>query len=330
MRKPDDDARKCQASRLLRGKHKDDTNLVTLANKVVDGVDAYKKLKENTLKAKKKKPMIKRELDPKEGVKISSKLYDHPEYGDRQTLKVVATKGNKKIGHADIIHTKRHKNINSQWIHVDKEHRRKGIATAMYQHAEKVTGKKIHPSKDKTNEGYKFWQGTRQYGPKGHGPFGGHVKRIRKRELDPKEGISFSHRKSGQYAHPGVIEVRAHKGNDVIGHAHIRTDESHLESFDTTVSTPHRRKGVATGIYQYAEKLTGKKMKPGAGQTTAGRKLWEGKRGFGKSEHYFHSPEGEKEHAEIGNQIQSMYQKWKVHNDYSHEPYKKIWMQLVN
>lgn len=52
----------------------------------------------------------------------------------------------------------------------------------------------------------------------------------------------------------------------------------------TYVSPDHQRKGIATGMYQYAEKLTGKKMQPGNEQTNEGKALWAGpQRSFGKS-----------------------------------------------
>lgn len=52
-------------------------------------------------------------------------------------------------------------------VGVDDDHQRKGIASAMYAHAQKVTGKAIKPSKNQTDEGAALWAGnakTPQFG----------------------------------------------------------------------------------------------------------------------------------------------------------------------
>lgn len=191
MRKPDDSARKSQALRLLKEQKKGDANLVTLANKVVEGVHAFNKLKEKTLKSKGKK-LVKRELDPKEGITISHEeiASSHP---NKKAIDVFAhDRHGNQIGRATVEHSKYSHSKHAEVLDVEvkPEHRRKGVATAMYQHAEQVTGRELKPSKDRTESGTKFWQGTRGYGPHGHGPFGAHVQRIRKGESHPGGWIS--------------------------------------------------------------------------------------------------------------------------------------------
>src|ERR1700690_4353026 len=50
--------------------------------------------------------------------------------------------------------------MNVKNVYVDEPHRRKGLASAMYSHAEKQTGKKLVPSKRQTNEGKSLWGGN--------------------------------------------------------------------------------------------------------------------------------------------------------------------------
>jgi hypothetical protein len=45
-------------------------------------------------------------------------------------------------------------------VGVDEAHQRRGVASAMYAHAQKVTGKTVHPSKLQTDEGEALWAGN--------------------------------------------------------------------------------------------------------------------------------------------------------------------------
>ena len=81
----------------------------------------------------------------------------------------------------------------------------------------------------------------------------------------------------------GHIKVTAHnKEGHLVGEANIHTKD--MYSTETWVQPNHRRKGVATAMYQHAEKVTGKKMSPSTQQSPKGERLWGGKKGkFGKS-----------------------------------------------
>jgi hypothetical protein len=60
----------------------------------------------------------------------------------------------KKVGEARLSHTKKH----VVDIEIDKEHRRKGLATALYNHIEKHLGHKLSPSPTwQTPDGKSFW-----------------------------------------------------------------------------------------------------------------------------------------------------------------------------
>jgi hypothetical protein len=47
------------------------------------------------------------------------------------------------------------------WVH--ENHRRKGIAMAMYAHAEKVTGRTVQASPEQTDEGKAFWSRVKKF-----------------------------------------------------------------------------------------------------------------------------------------------------------------------
>lgn len=67
--------------------------------------------------------------------------------------------GNVQVGH----HGKR--GLFSNGTYVEPEHRRKGLAGAMYQHAEKITGRKFVPSDDQSTDGEYLWsQPSRPFG----------------------------------------------------------------------------------------------------------------------------------------------------------------------
>ncbi len=64
------------------------------------------------------------------------------------------------VGHV----TFRHRpdgNLESVMTAVDEAHQRQGLASAMYAHAEKVTGKKVVPSSSQTDEGAALWASNR-------------------------------------------------------------------------------------------------------------------------------------------------------------------------
>jgi GNAT superfamily N-acetyltransferase len=58
-----------------------------------------------------------------------------------------------QIGHADVKPAK--KRIMS--VHIDSEHRRKGLASALYKHIEKKHNIKLEPNPTLTDDGEKFW-----------------------------------------------------------------------------------------------------------------------------------------------------------------------------
>jgi hypothetical protein len=96
------------------------------------------------------------------------------------------------------------------------------------------------------------------------------------------------------------VEVR-HKNKPIASLRYFRQadfgdDEApYLTSGQTTVSPKHRRKGLGSAMYNYAEKIHKLKMRPSSDQTPAAQALWANpNRTFGKSITFnIHDPESE-------------------------------------
>lgn len=86
--------------------------------------------------------------------------HEHHDLGDGETLTHVRAhdpQGN-VVGEALFNH---HEDgtLEAEGVNVHPEHRRKGIASNIYNHAQAITGKKIRPSYDQTPAGKAFWAG---------------------------------------------------------------------------------------------------------------------------------------------------------------------------
>jgi hypothetical protein len=75
------------------------------------------------------------------------------------------------------------------------------------------------------------------------------------------------------------------KDGKVVGSASFTHENKNITPVLSLVNKEHRRKGIASGMYEHAQNLSGKKVKPSDQQSLDARKLWEAKdRKFGKSE----------------------------------------------
>ncbi|NDD54382.1 diguanylate cyclase, partial [bacterium] len=106
--------------------------------------------------------LSKKILDPSSGYTISH-VMDSPSH-----IRVLAHHGGKIIGalHLDRLQPGA-QNISAFNVQVEPAHQRKGVASAMYAHAEKVTGLKIKPSSYQSRDGRQLWEGnehTPQFG----------------------------------------------------------------------------------------------------------------------------------------------------------------------
>lgn len=100
-----------------------------------------------------------REVHPSEGfydgcVRRGRRLYE-------QTFTVNAhTSDGERVGQADFFI--RDKDLYPGNVEVDEAHRRRGIASAMYAHAEKIVGKKVVPSDDQTEDAEALWAANKR------------------------------------------------------------------------------------------------------------------------------------------------------------------------
>jgi ADP-ribose pyrophosphatase YjhB (NUDIX family)/predicted GNAT family acetyltransferase len=100
--------------------------------------------------------------------------------------------------------------------------------------------------------------------------------------------LSHEHYKDEHDGHNKVV-VRAHtKTGKLAGEAHVHNDEqNHILPHITEVKAAHRRKGLASAMYQHAEHVTGKRViRPEHdSQSASAKKLWDRpNKPFGKSE----------------------------------------------
>jgi len=100
--------------------------------------------------------LAKKILDPNLGYQIT---HEHHDLGDGERLtQINAMHGGKRVGWALMTH--QGASLHPDDVNVDPVHRRNGLASAMYAHAEKVTGKTIKPSQAQQAPGQALWAGN--------------------------------------------------------------------------------------------------------------------------------------------------------------------------
>ncbi len=98
-------------------------------------------------------------LDPNAGYKLSHRLIDMG--GGENLLHVQAhDSGGNLVGETVMSH--KPEGLRPDDVEVHPEHRRRGLASAMYAHAERVSGRKVIPSTAQTPAGQALWAGNQQ------------------------------------------------------------------------------------------------------------------------------------------------------------------------
>lgn len=111
----------------------------------------------------------------KEGYKIMHSPLDrkaaHPsdngyaDPSDKFGFRISAIKDGVEVGFALVSWSHEHKGISSHETKIHPEHRRKGLATALYQYAEQLSGKRMYPHHSQTSEANELWaQPDRPFG----------------------------------------------------------------------------------------------------------------------------------------------------------------------
>ena len=80
--------------------------------------------------------------------------------GDLYTEVVAHDAQGQVAGRAGFLHVPNGQHIQAQTVRVEPEHQRKGLASAMYAHAEKLTGKKVVPDTAQSPDGQALWAGN--------------------------------------------------------------------------------------------------------------------------------------------------------------------------
>lgn len=105
-----------------------------------------------------KTELEKRVLDPAAGYTFT---HEHHDLGDGDMLTHIKAHGpdGSEVGGALFNHHPAG-HLEAEGVKVHPEHQRKGIASAIYSHAQKLTGKAIAPSHDQTAAGKALWAGN--------------------------------------------------------------------------------------------------------------------------------------------------------------------------
>lgn len=69
------------------------------------------------------------------------------------------------------------------------------------------------------------------------------------------------------------FRVEAYRGRNLVGWVNFEIVDDHLEAIDVVVDKRHRRRGIATAMYQLAKSL-GNDIQRSAKQTGMGREFW--------------------------------------------------------
>jgi GNAT superfamily N-acetyltransferase len=171
------------------------------------------------------------------------------------------------------------------------EHRRKGIATAAYSLAEKLTGKKMKPSPERSDSAKALWAQKNK-------PFGKSELAKGQKGNWQQEGYKFK-------VHPPKVEMFNGK-HDITSHRITAHDSqgNHVGDYNfsewpeasvhkgllhvtfSNTDSDHQRKGLASAAYSLIEKQTGKKLHSSNGNRSVDAKqLWsQPNRPFGKDE----------------------------------------------
>jgi len=237
----------------------------------------------------------------KEGYKISHVSYPEAPH----IIHIKAHKDGQLVG--ELHAKKRGDTAYSDLVHVDKNHRRKGIASAMYAHAEKNFNVKMTPASegDQTEAGKKLWEGTRSTKPFGKSDnlnkaleipqdvanttADGLIYRPQTKYVRIKSEVAGTHPKTGQQLYHHVLKQVGHSGEtkyhhilstDTDGKNGIGALEASHMYYDNTpaiersgVKQEHRGIGLGKMLYQKALEHHGK-LKSDYSMSPSANSVW--------------------------------------------------------
>ena len=196
----------------------------------------------------------------------------HPEDGDVGYARIQKEERRDRIKPYDLDHDA------AIWVH--KDHRRKGLGSAMYEYAEQLTGLRIHPSPQQSEAADSMWSNEAR-------PFGKSQDDLEKGLNGDweKEGYSLNYKMDGNKTSSLHTVIAKDKEGNVVGAYKIGAPMAGgLVVFDSKTHPDHTRKGLASSAYALVEQKTGKKLKPlESEQSEDAKALWnQPNRPFGK------------------------------------------------
>jgi predicted chitinase/pyrimidine deaminase RibD-like protein/GNAT superfamily N-acetyltransferase len=102
----------------------------------------------------------------------------------------------------------------------------------------------------------------------------GQTEEFGKYTLVASPGRFLIHQKPGEPS--DQFTVKAYLGKLQVAWVNFETQDNHLEALDLYVTPDHRRKGIATAMYQFAKKI-GNDITPSKKQTGMGKQFWASK-----------------------------------------------------
>lgn len=144
---------------------------------------------------------------------------------------------------------------------IDKEYRRKGINTWLYDYIEKDQNVKLIPSKTLMREGELFWRNRL----KRSNPINNYLLS----DLEIRKSISYEIMNDPHILYS--IYYRYDNKNNLIGKVYVKlgSNSAHVE-----IHKDFRRQGIASYVYDYVERDLNIKLKPNSNQLDDGKEFW--------------------------------------------------------
>jgi GNAT superfamily N-acetyltransferase len=217
----------------------------------------------------------------KEGITLDSRVIPHGscDYGLGGMIVTAHDKNGTEVGTLEV-HIQDNKTLFSRDAAVDSEFQRKGIATAMYQYAERKLKRKFRDSRARSKDADGLWsQPNRPFGEGINGDW-------------KKEGYKISVNPNATYHRKQATLVTAsHPKYGKVGEVYFGVHPDNLTVYEADVNSNHQRKGLASAMYDAAEKFHNLEIQPASyDMSDDAKEFWKNRLGESLN---FHHPFGE-------------------------------------
>ena len=145
---------------------------------------------------------------------------------------------------------------------IDKEYRRRGVNTWLYDYIEKDQNVKLTPSKTLMREGELFWRNRLKRSNPRDDEFLKKIRIIKRLEKDLKVENTY-------YI---IYDIYLNTQKYRIGFVVVRRNDDYVLNVD--IDEEYRRKGLASFVYDYIEKDLNIKLRPSFNQLDDGVAFW--------------------------------------------------------